>query len=924
MGERIGAVVTAAGLSSRMGAFKPLLPLAGATVIEHTVASLLRGGAGQVTVVTGYRADQVEAALHRTFDERVRCVRNENYAASDMMASVRIGVSALAPCDAFFLLPGDMPAVGEATFAALRQARDEKRAAVVFPALEGRRKHPPLIDSRLIPEILAFDGQGGLRELWSWHEGALVTVAVTDKGVALDLDTPADYEACQRMFHISTGQKEVGSDMDKISQSVVKKDHVPKVSGRSVYVGDYTAARDGRPILTGKILHAKVAHAKVLGVDVPELPEGYFYVDARDVPGDNNVNIVLDDTPVYCRETVEYIGEPIAMICGPDPKVVERLVKECHVRYEELTPVLDLRTADEAFFDYHFGHGDVDQAFAQADKVYDEEFETGYQDQTYLETQGMMAEPEADGKMFVHGSLQCAYYVHGAVSRVLGCGPEGVHILQDVTGGGFGGKEAFPSILGSQVAVAAFKCKAPVRCVFDRREDLEYTSKRHPSLCRYRVAVKNGKVTAMDIDVKFNAGAYSTLSAVVLQRGIIASPGVYNVPNLRVHGWAVKTNTSPCGAYRGFGAPQTFFAVEMMMDHIARDLGVDSLAFKLAHLVKQGDPTSTCGKYHFPVPVRDMVEEVNAASDYRTKRALYDKPQTGRYRRGIGMSLYFHGAGFTGSGERDLIKAVAKLRKYADGTVEILASNGEIGQGLRTTFPKIVANELGLPLEKVFYDHPDTARVPDSGPTVASRSLMVVGELLRRAAIKLREQWQDGVEQEVEERFHQPDYQIPFSLEEFRGDAYPTYSWAVNAIEVEVDTYTGISRILGAYGSFDVGTPMDYNIVMGQMEGGFLQGIGYASIEKMDYDDKGRIRNNSFSDYLIPTTKDVPNLKCMLHVEKFPDGPYGAKGAGELPLVGAPGAYVEAVEQALGRSVSLHHAPFTAEDTMKIIMKEGI
>ena len=182
----------------------------------------------------------------------------------------------------------------------------------------------------------------------------------------------------------------------------------------------------------------------------------------------------------------------------------------------------------------------------------------------------------------------------------------------------------------------------------------------------------------------------------------------------------------------------------------------------------------------------------------------------------------------------------------------------------------------------------------------------------------------DGEEQMVEEHFKEPDFMIPFYLDKFQGDAYPTYAWGVNAIEVEVDTYTGLTKILGAYGSFDVGTPMDEGIVMGQMEGGFLQGIGYASMESMDYDSRGRIRNNSFSDYLIPTAADVPNLTCMLHVEKYPDGPYGAKGAGELPLVGAPGAYVEAMEQALGGSVRLHHAPFTPEDTMKVIAKEGL
>ena len=712
--------------------------------------------------------------------------------------------------------------------------------------------------------------------------------------------------------------------MKEISRSIKKKDHDNKIEGRSVYVDDYPLTASGKRILCGKLIHAAYAKARVLSVTLPPLPEGYTYVDRNDVPGDNNVNIVLDDTPVFCRETVEYIGEPIGMLVGPEEAVVDELLAGVKVEYEELEPMLDLRNGTEAFFDYHFGHGDVDRAFAEADKVYEEEFLTGYQDQTYLEPQGMMAEPEEDGRMFVHGSLQCPYYVHGAVARALGTGPEGVHILQDVTGGGFGGKEDFPSILGCQVAVAAHKTGQPVRCVYNRREDLEFTPKRHPSLCRYKLAVKDGRVTALEADVRFDAGAYSTLSAVVLQRGIIAAPGIYHIPNVRVTGKAIKTNTVPCGAYRGFGAPQTFFAIEMMMNHVAQDLGVDSITFKQQHFAKQGDMTSTQGRYHFPVPIPAMLDEVDALCALRRKHQAYSLPQTGRFRRGIGFSAIFHGAGFTGSGERDIIKATAKLRKYADGTVEVLASNGDIGQGVRTTFPKIVAHELNLPLEKVSYEHPDTARVPDSGPTVASRSLMTVGELLRRAAIRLRDIWQDGVEQEVEEHYKEPDFMIPFYLDRFEGDAYPTYAWSVSAVEVEVDTYTGRVQILGAYGSFDVGTPVDENIVLGQMEGGFLQGLGYASIEKMQYDEKGRIRNNSFTDYLVPTAMDVPKLIARLHVEEYPDGPYGAKGAGELPLVGPPPAYLEAVEMALGgmKRHRLNRIPFSAEDVILELNKE--
>ena len=247
----------------------------------------------------------------------------------------------------------------------------------------------------------------------------------------------------------------------------------------------------------------------------------------------------------------------------------------------------------------------------------------------------------------------------------------------------------------------------------------------------------------MDIDLKYNSGAYTTLSPVVLQRGTICANGVYNIPSLRAEGKAFKTNTIPNGAFRGFGAPQVFFSVEMMMDHIALDLGLDPLTFKMKHMYKEGDETSTKGKHHFRVPLPQMIEEIDKMSGYSVKRQDY-KNQTGRYRKGIGMSLFYHGAGFTGNGERDLIKAVVKLQKSADGKVEILTANTDMGQGLKTTLSKIVANELGMSYEDIIVENPDTSRVPDSGPTAASRSIMVIGELLRRAAISLKNQWIDG------------------------------------------------------------------------------------------------------------------------------------------------------------------------------------
>lgn len=701
--------------------------------------------------------------------------------------------------------------------------------------------------------------------------------------------------------------------MGNISESIKKKDHDAKVSGRAMYVDDHKM----EDMLYGGILRSSKAKARIINIIKPDLPEGYFIVDKNDVTGKNKVHIVLDDTPVFAEDTVEYIGDPILMVVGENLKEVERILNEIIVVYEELEPILDMQKSDTIFFNYNYEKGDIQKALKEADNVFIETFQTGHQEQAYLETQGMIAYPN-NGRMVVRGSMQCPYYIYRAIAMALGYEEKDIQVIQDVTGGGFGGKEGYPSILACQTAIAAKKVNKPVKVVFDRREDMEFTSKRHPSLSTYKVAVKDGKVTGMDIDVMYNSGAYTTLTPVVLQRGLICSSGVYNIENLCVAGRAVKTNTIPNGAFRGFGAPQTFFAVEMMMDHVAKKLGKNPLEFKAQHIVKQGDATSTSGKYHFHVPLPEMIDRIDTITDYRNKTKLY-KNQTGRYRKGIGMSLFFHGCGFTGSGERDLIKAVAKLRKNSDDTVEILTANTDMGQGIKTTFSKIVAKTLGIPNERVIVENPDTDQVPDSGPTAASRSLMVVGELLRRAAERLKKEWKSGEQQLIEEHYVHPDFLIPFSIEKFRGDAYPDYAWGVNVIEVEVDTLTATQKVLGAWGVYDVGVPIDMNIIQGQMQGGFLQGIGYASMENISYNSEGRIRNNSFSDYIIPTAVDVPNLITEVMNNPYIEGPFGAKGAGELPTVGPAAAYIQALENAINTDVN--KIPFTAEDTMKVLQE---
>ena len=269
-----------------------------------------------------------------------------------------------------------------------------------------------------------------------------------------------------------------------ISKSVKKRDHELKIAGEAIYVADYPT--DG--ILFGKVLRSIHPRARLLNVELPQLPEGYLYVDQKDVPGINEVHIVLDDTPVFANETVECIGDPIGMIIGPDEDEVNRLIEDVVVSYEVfITPVFTIEDSDTVFFNYKHSKGDVDKAFKEADKIYEDTFRTGYQEHGYLETQGMIAEPFED-YILIHGPMQCPYYVHGAVAKVLGLKPHQVKSKQDVTGGGFGGKEGYPSILACQVAVAAYKDKKPVRVIFNRSEDMEFTSKRHPSKIAYKVA----------------------------------------------------------------------------------------------------------------------------------------------------------------------------------------------------------------------------------------------------------------------------------------------------------------------------------------------------------------------------------------------------------------------------------------------------
>ncbi len=694
-----------------------------------------------------------------------------------------------------------------------------------------------------------------------------------------------------------------------ISQSVVKKDHVEKMSGQASYIADYRYP----DMLYAKLVRSEKAHARIVSIERPKLPDGYGIVDADDVPK-NGIKVIKAEQPVFAKGETRFIGEAILMIVGPEKEQVERLAKQVKVTYEDLPAVLSLEESITSCVKYEFEHGEVTEQFAKAATVYEEVFHTGYQEQAYIEPQGAIGLYEKD-KVTMIGSLQCPYYVKSAIEYALEEAPDNVQVIQSTTGGAFGGKEDYPSLLGCLVAVAAKKFKKPVRIIFDRREDIAVTTKRHPAKFVYKVALnENNEILAMDIDARLDGGAYEGLSSVVLQRSLLALTGVYKIPAIRVIGQVMETNTVPNGAFRGFGAPQSFFAIELLMTHLAKNAGMAALDYKKKYMVRQGDKTLTKGEFRYPILLPEMIEEAEKLSHYSEKEAFY-RNQKGRYKKGIGMSIFLHGCGFTGSAEKDHIKSVLKMVRYEDGTVEILASNTDMGQGLKTTFAKIAAEVLEIPLEQIRIVNPDTDRVPNSGPTVASRSIMVVGKLIERAAKKLKKDYKKGVYQEVVEHYVHTEM-IPWDINTFSGDAYPTYSWGINVVETEVDTLTGQSKLLGVWGIFDVGTAIDETIMKGQMEGGMLQGLGYGSCEKME-NVGGVIKQASMTDYIIPTAKDTIPFVTKLIDNPYEGGPFGAKGAGELTIIGAAPAYAEAIECAMGQRVS--SIPVTPEKILDLI-----
>ncbi|HWW98011.1 MAG TPA: xanthine dehydrogenase family protein molybdopterin-binding subunit [Edaphobacter sp.] len=733
-----------------------------------------------------------------------------------------------------------------------------------------------------------------------------------------------------------------------VGQSPLRKEGKAKVLGQAQYVDDITLPG----MWFGATVRSTIPRGRITSINFdPSIPwQEFTIVSAADIPGENTIVHLTKDHPCLAVTHVNHAEEPILLLAHPNRSLLPAAVAAVHITYEELPAIYTIEDSEKkeqtiwgegeqanTFKTYLMQKNQTpipEEVWQTADFIVEGEYRTGAQEQLYIENNGVIAEYSATEGVTVRGSMQCPYYLVHALELVFNLPAEKCRVIQTETGGAFGGKEDFPSVIGSHAALLAMKSGHPVKLCYDRAEDMAATTKRHPSRTRHRTAVsKDGKLLAGEIDFAIDGGAYATLSPVVLSRGTIHAPGPYHWPYITVSAKAMATNIPPHGAFRGFGAPQSIFALERHMDKIAKVVGLTPEELRRRNFLSTGDSTATGQLLRDPVDLQHLLTRALEESDYHAKREQFDRENpTSTIKRGIGFASFFHGAGFTGSGERRL-NSLVEIELTPEGLPRILVSSTEFGQGTNTILCQVAAQSLRLPYDQILIAQPDTSHVPNSGPTVASRTAMVVGKLVERAAQSLcatlvasgvlpqdytpedfgraaRSYLSQHGALKSAARYESPEG-IFWDDETYSGEAYPAYAWAVYVAEVAVDTTTYSASVTNFHTVQEVGRVLHPILAAGQVEGGVAQGIGYALYEKCLWQN-GHLANNQMTNYIMPTSADVPPIRVTFEEVPSPHGPSGAKGIGELPMDGPAPAILNAIEHATG--IAFNEIPLLPED----------
>lgn len=765
-----------------------------------------------------------------------------------------------------------------------------------------------------------------------------------------------------------------------VGRSLPRKDALIKATGRAGYAADrefagmlYAAAvRSPKPRI--RILSISAARAE-------KVPGFVALVTHKDVKGPNKWPLVANDYPFLPENEARFQGETVALVVAKDRRSARKAAGLVELKYRELPFIEDpleslgwtasrpggkkpvkLYGDDNIFAKFVIRKGDPDKAIKEACAVVEDEFTTNYQVHAYLETQGAAAVPEADGGLTVYSSTQCPFYVLDGVAAAAGLGYHKVKVIQTVTGGGFGGKEDMPALVAAHAALCALKVGRPVSLVYDRKEDFNSMSKRHPSWSKVTYSAdKNGKITGCVVRYVLDGGAYATLSPIVLWRGAVHAAGPYNIENIRIEAYAAATSKVPCGAFRGFGQPQICFAQESLVDELAHRLKMDPMELRFRNILRPGDKTATGQTIGRSCGLEELLKTVKIRSGWDKKRA--ESPRLdgkGDIARGLGVSVAYYGVGLGAKG-RHLDRAGAYVNIYKDATVSVNVGNTEMGQGALTVLSQICAETLNAPYESVRLEEVDTSKVSDSGPTVASRTTLMSGNAIIDAAAPLRanifrtaldlllaggaeaskpmtacqgvfsigersvtfaeavaECWNRRMKMGEQGWYVAP--RTSYDIGDGQGDAYVTYSYSADVAEVEADLKTGVTKVRKICAAYDVGRIINPALAEGQAQGGILQGMSWAVYENLLYKN-GIMLNPNFTDYVIATTADKPEYDITFIEKPYAEGPYKAKGMGEVPLIGVAPAIGNAVRNASG--VMVKSVPILPEKVWAGLKKKG-
>ncbi|MFI6519345.1 xanthine dehydrogenase subunit D [Spirillospora sp. NPDC050679] len=749
----------------------------------------------------------------------------------------------------------------------------------------------------------------------------------------------------------ATGRRDRARTPDGVGASARRPDGVPKVRGAFEYSSDLH--REG--MLWGATLRSPHPRARIVRLDTApalEAPGVRAVLTHEDVTGSKTYGMKVSDQPVLAHRVVRHQGEPVAIVAADHPEAARRALERVVVEYEVLPPLTDPEFAlDPAAPDVHTGgnlvrhvrirHGDVAAARARAEVVVSGEYEVGMQDQAFLGPESGLAVPDGEGGVDLYVSAQWLHEDQRQVAASLGLPKEKVRLTMAGVGGAFGGREDLSVHI--HACLLALRTGRPVKMVYNREESFFGHVHRHPAKIRVEHgATRDGDIVYLSARLLLDGGAYTSTSQIVIANACYFAAGAYEVPNADIDGHAVFTNNPPCGAMRGFGAVQSAYAVESNMDKLARELGIDPVDLRVRNAMTTGTILPTGQEVDGPAPVAELLERLKAMplppdpGHHRDPRSwpggLGNVTRGESLRRGVGYAVGVKAIGYSGGVDDVCTARVTLSVRGGRPHAEVYTASAECGQGVVTVQAQVARTELGI--ADVEVRNADTL-IGDSGSSSASRQTWMTAGAVQGACRAVRRRVleraagllaadpaglaleggsvvraDDGATavplvellagEEVAETYeyhHRPTQRI--DPETGQGDAHIAFAFAAHRAVVEVDTELGLVRVLEMATTEDVGTAINPQAVEGQIEGGTAQGLGLALMEEVQVVD-GTVRNPSFTDYLIPTTLDMPPVRIELLELPHPDSPYGLNGVGEPPTLSSTPAIANALRDATG------------------------